>query len=69
MNGLWRNRRKLGAWLQEIGCGLLTVLLFTLPVWVLTISWRGPGFALASLFVIALVLGIVVAISRLVKRR
>ena len=38
--------------IKDLGCGLLTVLLITLPVWVVTASWRGPIYAVRSLFLI-----------------
>lgn len=66
---LWRNRRWLGGALGEIGCGFLTVLLITLPLWIFTVAARGPGFALA---VFALMIGVLVAlgvVSRWFRRR
>lgn len=69
MSRYWRNRHKLWDAFKEIGCGLLTVLLFTIPVWVLTISWRGPVFALTSLVVLGLALFAVIFLSRILRRR
>ena len=52
---LWKNRHGIIEGFKEIGCGLLTVLFISLPVWVFTISWRGPLYAIGSLFVLILV--------------
>jgi hypothetical protein len=55
--------------IKELGCGILTVLLITLPVWVVTTAWRGPIYAVRSLL---LILGVVIAIalvSREIDRR
>jgi hypothetical protein len=41
--------------IRDTGCGLLTILLITLPVWVISIALRGPVFALGALVVLALV--------------
>jgi hypothetical protein len=44
---------------RDLGCGLLTILFISLPVWVLTIGWRGPLFAIGALMVLlALVVGV-----------
>jgi hypothetical protein len=40
---------------RDTGCGLLTILLITLPVWVMTLALRGPVFALGALVVLGLV--------------
>lgn len=41
--------------LKDAGCGLLTILLITLPLWVITLALRGPVFALGALAVLVLV--------------
>jgi hypothetical protein len=41
--------------IKDTGCGLLTILLITLPLWVITLALRGPAFALAALAVLVLV--------------
>jgi hypothetical protein len=44
---------------RDLGCGLLTILFISLPVWVLTLAWRGPLFAVVALTVLlALVFGV-----------
>jgi len=48
--------------IRELGCGILTVLLITLPVWVVTAAWRGPFYAVRSLL---LILGVVIVIALL----
>ncbi len=40
---------------RDAGCGLLTILLVTLPLWVITLALRGPVFALGALAVLVLV--------------
>jgi hypothetical protein len=65
-NPVWLVRkiklRELTASTRDIGCGLLTVLFISLPVWVLTIGWRGPVYAIGALLVL---LGLVIAIALL----
>ena len=41
--------------LKDTGCGLLTILLITLPLWVITLALRGPLFAFGALAVLLLV--------------
>ena len=66
---LWRNRRWLWGAVSEIGCGLLTIMLITIPLWVFTVAARGPGFALTMLVLLfAAVIG-VAALGRWLKRR
>jgi hypothetical protein len=51
--------RNLTSSTRDLGCGLLTILFISLPVWVLTIGWRGPLFAIGALMVLlALVVGV-----------
>ena len=53
---------------RDLGCGLLTVLFISLPVWVLTIAWRGPVYAIGALLVLlALVFGVAL-LSRFLER-
>ena len=40
---------------RDTGCGLLTILLITLPVWVMSLALRGPVFALGAIVVLGLV--------------
>jgi hypothetical protein len=59
MNKFWRNRKWLKDAASELGCGLLTMLLVTIPLWVITLATRGPGFAmmvLAGMLLLLLVL-------------
>jgi hypothetical protein len=54
---------------RDLGCGLLTVLFISLPVWVLTIGWRGPVFAVGALLVLlALVFGVAL-LNRFLERK
>lgn len=55
--------------LRERGCALLTLLFMLAPVWVLSIAWRGPGFALLALALILLVIVGLAAASRWLRRR
>ena len=48
--------------IRETGCGILTILLITMPVWVITTAWRGPVYAAGALLVILI---IVVALALL----
>ncbi len=66
---LWRNRRWLREALSEIGCGLLTMLVFTIPLWVITVATRGPAFALGAIAVLLAVLVGVAVLSRWIRRR
>jgi hypothetical protein len=53
---------------RDLGCGLLTILFISLPVWVLSLGWRGPLFAIGSLIVLfALVFGIAL-LNRFLER-
>jgi hypothetical protein len=53
---------------RDLGCGLLTVLFISLPVWVLTISWRGPVYAIGALLVLLVVVVCVALLSHLLER-
>ena len=65
---MWKNRHKIIAAVKEIGCGLLTVLFITIPVWVMTLGWRGPGFALGALAVLLLVVIGIGVLNRLFSK-
>jgi hypothetical protein len=65
-----KNRlRDLTSSTRDLGCGLLTVLFISLPVWVLTIGWRGPVFAVGALLVLLALVFAVAFLSRLLERR
>lgn len=65
----WRDPRWLRGALSEIGCGFLTVLLVTIPLWVITVATRGPAFALSTIGLLLLVLIAVAALSRWLRGR
>jgi len=48
---------------------LLTILFISLPVWVLTIGWRGPLFAIGALLVLLLLVVGVALLNRCLERR
>jgi len=50
--------------IHELGCGILTLLFISLPVWVLTTAWRGPLYAIGALIVL---FGLVFAVAYLGK--
>jgi hypothetical protein len=56
MSKVWRNRKWLKDAASELGCGLLTMLLVTIPLWVITLATRGPGFAMMVLAGLVLVM-------------
>jgi VIT1/CCC1 family predicted Fe2+/Mn2+ transporter len=60
--------RDLTASTRDIGCGFLTVLFISLPVWVLTIGWRGPVYAIGALLVLLALVVSVALLSRLLER-
>lgn len=66
---LWRNRRWLRGALSEVGCGFLTVLFITIPLWVFTVATRGPRFALGIMALLLVVVIGMAVISRLLKRK
>ena len=44
--------------IKDLGCTILTVLFVSIPLWVVSIAWRGPLFAMVALIVLlALVFG------------
>ncbi len=51
--------------LKDAGCGLLVILLITLPVWVISFALRGPLFALGALAVLLLVVFALGGLNRL----
>jgi hypothetical protein len=53
---------------RDLGCGFLTVLFVSLPVWVLTIAWRGPVYAIGALLVLLLLAFGVAILNRLLER-
>lgn len=65
----WRNPRWLRGALGEIGCGFLTVLLVTIPVWVFTVATRGPAFAFGAIILLLVVLVAVALVSRWLRRK
>ena len=58
MGPLWRNRRTLSPMAKELGCGLITVLVFTLPLWAFSMATRGPRFALGMLFALVVIVAV-----------
>ena len=53
---------------KDLGCTVLTVLFVSIPLWVISVSWRGPLFAMGALVVLlALVFGAAM-ISKLFSR-
>ena len=61
MNRIWRHRRTLSPMAKELGCGLVTVVAFTAPLWAFSAAARGPRFALGMLFLLVLVLAALAA--------
>jgi hypothetical protein len=54
---------------RDLGCGLLTVLFVSLPVWVLTLGWRGPVFAVGALLVLLVLVFCVALLNRFLERK
>jgi hypothetical protein len=54
--------------IRELGCGILTLLFISLPVWVLTTAWRGPVYAIGALIVLFCLVLAVAYLGRLVDR-
>ena len=69
MPSLWRHRRSLVSAGKELGCGLLTVIAFTAPLWAFTMATRGPRFAFAVLIAGIGVVALVVVVSRALRKR
>ncbi len=55
--------------IRETGCGILIILLITMPAWVITTSWRGPGYAIGALLVILAVVFAVAFLTYAAERR
>lgn len=69
MTRLWRNRRALSPMAKELGCGLITVIVFTLPLWAFSMATRGPRFALGMLLALVAVLLALTVVTRWWRRR
>jgi len=69
MTRLWRNRRALSPAAKELGCGLITVLVFTLPLWAFSMATRGPRFALGLLLALLAVLVALTVVTRWLRGR
>lgn len=69
MEKLWRNREWVKGALSEIGCGLLTMLFVTVPLWVITLATRGPAFALGVLGGLLLLFLLLVVTSKYFRRK
>ena len=52
---------------KELGCGLVTVAVFTLPLWALSAATCGPRFALGMIFILILVLAALAIGTRLAR--
>jgi hypothetical protein len=63
------DRRELISMGKELGCGLLTVLVFTAPLWAFSMASRGPRFAFTAVTGLIVVLAIVVLVSRAFRKR
>jgi hypothetical protein len=69
VSGLWRNRRTLSPMLKELGCGMVTVIVFTAPLWVFSAATRGPRFVVGMFVALVLVLAALAVITRLFRGR
>ncbi len=65
----FRNRKALISAGKELGCGLLTMIAFTAPLWAFTMATRGPRYAFTVLAAAILVLALMVLVSRAFKKR
>jgi hypothetical protein len=54
---------------KELGCGLLTVIAFTAPLWAFSMAARGPRFAFTAIAGLIVVLAIVAFVSRALRKR
>lgn len=69
MQQVRKNRlRDLSVLTRDLSCGLLTVLFISLPVWILTIGWRGPVYAIGALLVLLAAVFGVALLSRFLER-
>jgi hypothetical protein len=66
---LFRNRRALMSMGKELGCGLLTVIAFTAPLWAFSMAARGPRFAFTAIVGLIVVMAVVVIVSRALRKR
>jgi len=69
LSKLWRNREWFKGALSEIGCGLLTMLFVTVPLWVITLATRGPAFALAVLGGLLVIFLLLAVTSKYFRRK
>ncbi len=69
MPGLWRHRRGLYSAGKELGCGLITVIVFTAPLWAFSMATRGPRFVIGLIVAATVVLALMVLVSRVLRRR
>jgi hypothetical protein len=53
---------------KELGCGLLTMVAFTAPLWAFTMATRGPRYAFGLLAAAILVIALLVIVSRALKK-
>ena len=65
----WRSRRNMVSAGKELGCGLLTMIAFTAPLWAFTMATRGPRYAFGVLAAAILVIALVVVVSRGLRKR
>jgi hypothetical protein len=69
MPAFFRDRKALVSAGKELGCGLLTMLAFTAPLWAFTMATRGPRYAFTVLVAAVVVLALMVVVSRVLKKR
>ena len=69
MPRLFRDRQSAISAYKELGCGLLTMIAFTAPLWAFTMATRGPRFAFALLAGLVVAAVLVLLISRALRRR
>ena len=64
------SNRKRGSWetFKELGCGLLTIALVTLPVMAFSLATRGPSFFL-KIAAIVLILLVAYAVFHRIRHR
>jgi hypothetical protein len=58
-----------GEIVKELGCGLITVFVFTAPLWAFSAAARGPRYALTVLAGLVVVVALVVVLSRVLRKR
>lgn len=64
-----RNRQTAVSIFKELGCGLLTMIAFTAPLWAFSMATRGPRFAFTLLAGAVVVAVLVLVVSRALRRR